>query len=41
MRDADTLLNALTDDEFDAGLEALDAAGEASVSGCLHLVVLA
>jgi SAM-dependent methyltransferase len=40
MRDVDTLLTAFTDDEFTAGLAALDDLGSDTLSGCLHLVVL-
>ena len=40
MRKADTLLSAFRDDEFQAGLAALSAAGERPLSGALHLMVL-
>lgn len=39
MRNADTLLSAFSDDEFEAGLAALADAGERPLSGALHLVV--
>jgi SAM-dependent methyltransferase len=40
MRHADSLLTALTDEEFGAGLAALGEADERSLSGALHLAVL-
>ncbi len=41
MRHADSLLSALSDTEFDAGLEALGRSDERSLSGALHLAVSA
>lgn len=39
MREADTLLSAFGDDEFEAGLAALADAAERPLSGALHLVI--
>jgi hypothetical protein len=39
MRHADSLLTALTDQEFGAGLAALSQTDQQSVSGALHLAV--
>jgi SAM-dependent methyltransferase len=41
MRHSDTLLIAMSDDEFDAGLAAIDESSAISFDGTLHLVTLA